>query len=718
MFYTKNLFLVLSLFFSSILMNGQDVIYVSQSATGTNTGDSWANAYNNLQSALAEASSGDQVWVAQGIYVPGTVPIETFSLIDGVEMYGGFQGTESLLNQRDLFANPTVLSGDLNQDDVYGPITWYSNFSVNTPNSYHVVSGLGLSRTTVLDGFIVEAGYIQVSLGWTFMRNSGGGLFLQNSSPTLNKCVFRRNLAWNGNGAAIYNSGGHPLITNCSFDENYTSLGRGAGIANEAGGDLTVISTSFTNNRIKGADISQALGGAIYSDLQAGTVRVTDCTFENNTLGTFYAIAQNPNYGGAIYSAGDGLEVYNSKFSDNESHLGGAIAVYSNLLMVNSVLANNMTYPLEGGVYAFGDRGGAIYFAGTSADGSTITNSTIIDNISGEGAGIFNAISTPFALHNSIVYGNVATGEDVWILKAQIGGGFDSFYSCVEGVLQTEPGEDPPNPENFPGCIDSDPMIDHTSPLSILMENSPCIDAGKNSYYSVSWPAEGLDGTNRFIDNPDVADTGQGLAPLIDMGASENGASGDCDPNSIMQPTGLNVSFTVNQFTLSWTGIPGTGPCQIQAGTSAANAQSITVQGDAPSSKTLPSSYLTTSQTYGWRVRCACSSAPTTAGPWSAVNYFSLPAAIGSIESTDLSDAAVFKVFPNPGNEFYKVQVDNEAATQIIVRNVLGQVIWQAKVTAETSMYDIQLDGSSGIYFFQLMDNQGQPLTTTKVMKL
>ncbi len=49
------LFLVLGLFFTSTIINGQDVIYVSQAATGTNTGESWTNAYVDLQSALTEA---------------------------------------------------------------------------------------------------------------------------------------------------------------------------------------------------------------------------------------------------------------------------------------------------------------------------------------------------------------------------------------------------------------------------------------------------------------------------------------------------------------------------------------------------------------------------------------------------------------------------------------------------------------------------------------
>ncbi len=714
---TNKFFLALSLVCSSIFVNGQQIIYVSQSATGANNGNSWLHAYNDLQSALGEASGGDQIWVAQGVYVPGIAPIETFALIDGVEMYGGFIGTESLLNQRNPSANPTVLSGDINQDDVYGPAIWYTGFSVNTANSYHVVSGLGLSRATVLDGFFIEAGYIQVSLGWTYLNNSGGGLFLQNSSPTVRNCVFRRNLAWKGSGGAIYNSGGHPLISDCSFDENYTSQGKGAGIANEAGADLTVISSSFTNNRIMGADISQALGGAIYSSAESGTVRVIDCTFENNTLGTFYTIAQNPNYGGAIYSAGDQLDVFNSTFTNNVSHLGGAIAVYSNLLLVNSVLSNNMAYPLEGAVYSFGDRGGAIYFVGTSADGSEITNSTIVNNNAGEGGGIFNAIQTPFLLHNSIVYGNVATGQDVWILKAQIGGGFDASFSCVEGLLQTEPGEDAPDPANFPGCIDTDPMIDGFNPIGALSDGSPCIDAGQNSYYDTNWPAQGLDGNPRFADHPEVADTGAGLAPIIDMGASESASSTACNPNNIAQPTGLNVAFSANQFTLSWTPISGTGPCKIQGGTSPANAQFFTVNGDAPSSKTFPSSYLNSGQSYGWRVRCSCASDPATAGPWSAIQYFSLPAGIGAIESPSLATADDFQVFPNPGQDFYKVQVDHGDAAFIIVRNVLGQVLWQTKVTAGISSYDVEINGPSGLYFFQLTDHKGQPLRTQKVMK-
>ena len=63
-------------------------IYVDDDAGG-GSGTSWANAFNNLQAAIGAAMSGDEIWVAKGVYKPGTSRDDTFNLGTGVNLYGG-----------------------------------------------------------------------------------------------------------------------------------------------------------------------------------------------------------------------------------------------------------------------------------------------------------------------------------------------------------------------------------------------------------------------------------------------------------------------------------------------------------------------------------------------------------------------------------------------------------------------------------------------------
>ncbi len=83
------------------------VIYVDDSAPGSNTGTSWYNAYRDLQDALAVAQATDQVWAARGIYRPDESTLNpggtgdrdaTFRLENGVALYGGFAGNETALS--------------------------------------------------------------------------------------------------------------------------------------------------------------------------------------------------------------------------------------------------------------------------------------------------------------------------------------------------------------------------------------------------------------------------------------------------------------------------------------------------------------------------------------------------------------------------------------------------------------------------------------------
>ena len=71
------------------------VRYVDSRAAPGGNGLSWATAYDSLSTALTATQSGDQIWVAAGRYVGN------FTLKLGVELYGGFAGTETELTQLD-----------------------------------------------------------------------------------------------------------------------------------------------------------------------------------------------------------------------------------------------------------------------------------------------------------------------------------------------------------------------------------------------------------------------------------------------------------------------------------------------------------------------------------------------------------------------------------------------------------------------------------------
>lgn len=96
--------------------NAGPIIYVTAQAPAGGNGQDWAQAYANLQDALAAAaqtSGAHQIWVATGTYKPGTNSNASFKVTDQTSVYGGFAGNETSFSQRNIAANPTTLSGDL-----------------------------------------------------------------------------------------------------------------------------------------------------------------------------------------------------------------------------------------------------------------------------------------------------------------------------------------------------------------------------------------------------------------------------------------------------------------------------------------------------------------------------------------------------------------------------------------------------------------------------
>src|SRR5690606_26139327 len=99
-------------------------IFVDASlAGGANDGSSWQDAFRGrlgLAAALAAAQSGDEIWVANGVYAPAPANgdrLASFAMRSGVAVLGGFAGGETSAEQRNPALHVAVLTGDLNNND-------------------------------------------------------------------------------------------------------------------------------------------------------------------------------------------------------------------------------------------------------------------------------------------------------------------------------------------------------------------------------------------------------------------------------------------------------------------------------------------------------------------------------------------------------------------------------------------------------------------------
>jgi parallel beta-helix repeat protein len=275
----------------------QTTIYVDADATGANDGTSWADAYTDLQSALSTTTSGDEIRVAQGTYYPGTNRTDSFAMKNGVAIYGGYAGYgESDPDNRNIFAYPTILSGDIGA----------AGYAAD--NCYHVFFHIiltNLDSTAVLDGFTITGGNADGSGD----RLYGGGMFNEESSPTVTNCIFSDNTANYGGG--MYNDGSSPTVTNCTFNNN--SAYYGSGMYNYSSSSPTVTNCTFSGNTAvyggggmyNSDSSSPAVTGCTFSGNSAtdsgggmhnyyeSSPTVTNCTFSGNTAGE---------YGGGMYS--------------------------------------------------------------------------------------------------------------------------------------------------------------------------------------------------------------------------------------------------------------------------------------------------------------------------------------------------------------------------------------------------------------------------------
>ncbi len=262
-------------------------VYVDLNATGgANNGSSWTDAFLDLQDGIDLAVSGIEVWVAEGTYVPGPSVSDYFSTKKGVRVYGGFAGGETVRQDRDWNAHPTILSGEIGG-------------AGETDNCFHVVIAEVSNPTAMLNGVTITRGY------------AGPGSI--------------------GQGGGVRARGGGVTLANVILIDNYASS-TGGGVMANLGGTVKAYNCRFVNNRAPGGH-----GGGYYgSTASAEPQTLVNCVFTGNTAWRGGGIA--------LESAGSQPVLVNLSLSGNSAGgEGGGIFTYSTLSFVieNSIFWGN-----------------------------------------------------------------------------------------------------------------------------------------------------------------------------------------------------------------------------------------------------------------------------------------------------------------------------------------------------------------------------------------
>jgi hypothetical protein len=404
----------------------------------------WASAAVTIQAAIDAALAGDEIVVTNGVY-----------------QTGGKAVAGAIVNNR------VALTKAVYVHSVNGPdVTVIQGYRVpGTTNADGAVRCAYLTYGATLAGFTLTNGATRAA-GTTSTEQSGGGVWCSAAVSgvpicLLSNCVLTGNSA-NANGGGAYNG----TLLNCSLSGNFAYAGGGSYSA-------TCSNCTFTSNSVSykggGANLGTLAGctfnGNAAGDSAGGAESVTGvgCLFTNNsapngcggadycTLSNCFLVSNLGRWGGGSFSS----TLRNCRIISNTATLWGGGVIYGSLY--TCVLTGNSA-----------PSGGATYQA-------VLNNCTLTANTASRyGGGSYLSTHT-----NSIVYYN----------DAPTGPNYSSgslSYSCTL-----------PLPTNGVVNVTNPPLfVDEAGGNLRLSPNSPCINAGNNTYVSGNTD---LDGNLRIV---------------------------------------------------------------------------------------------------------------------------------------------------------------------------------------------------------------------------
>ena len=417
--------LLASCFVALAAMAGAKTIYVSPSGSASADGSTWATAVNSLPAALSLSAVGDEIWMAGGEYVADA----TINILPGVDIYGGFAGTESSIDERVRpdaenapwqFANETVLKGS------------FVGRLIDHEDKTTVWEG---DNAVTIDGIVVDGHDAGDNDKILFLRSN----FTVRNFQLRNCFVGGKGLYFEIGGTAVdcLFSGNAQSSTTTRADI-YAAQGRECLEGNRPGN--TYDHCIFENNSITSLSIYNTMsnGGDVYE----GETAVKNCIFRNNTAS---CLSVNSQWPAATGEYGDGartLVVEDNLFEGNVASCNASGSVlHCNGTSIcdfsrNIVRNNQNTAPQEGADGAF--RSSIIYInaAGWMSNNLIVNNSStglllymnsgqLVNSTVANNVGSVYATQGSYAtLYNSIVLNNTPTNNDLEIVIADAGSFF------------------------------------------------------------------------------------------------------------------------------------------------------------------------------------------------------------------------------------------------------------------------------------------------------
>lgn len=321
--------------------------------------------YSQIAAAVAAARSGDHVTVAAGTYQGG------FTI--GVSLTLAGAGAKATIIRGGGPVVTVGAGGSSKLDVAISGVTITGGIARSSPESDALYGKAGVLASGGGPGVLASGGGIEITpdIGKNAKETPGATVAVSNSIITANS-VTPTMLVPSPSGAQC--PGG-----TCKFAAAF-----GGGIYNA--GDLTLTSTTVTDNSSVSTFASDAAGGGIYNEM--GSLTVINSTISDNRTGVTAPTGRYAD-GGAIVNAGGTLMVRGSSITDNsastitawpssvdpEAH-GGAIHVEAGNATISHTKITGNTVKMTNSVgAAFADSGGL------KADvAMTVTDDVIADN--------------------------------------------------------------------------------------------------------------------------------------------------------------------------------------------------------------------------------------------------------------------------------------------------------------------------------------------------